>query len=114
MEIPESMRHIPFLQKPLHCKILLDPTSMDSDNALTVPFSLSFGAANCKTALVDQSIDWRHDLNEFKGGRFHVFRVTHKFPILRKVCAYISKSDLHIVTIVYLFGSTKRSCWLCY
>ncbi|CAF1748309.1 unnamed protein product [Brassica oleracea var. botrytis] len=84
MEIPESMRHIPFLQKPLHCKILLDPTSMDSDNALTVPFSLSFGAANCKTALVDQSIDWRHDLNEFKGGRFHVFRVTHKFPILKK------------------------------
>ncbi|CAN7092307.1 unnamed protein product [Brassica rapa subsp. narinosa] len=84
MEIPESMRHIPFLQKPLHCKILLDPTSMDSDNALTVPFSLSFGAASCRTALVDQSIDWRHDLNEFKGGRFHVFRVTHKFPILKK------------------------------
>nr|VDC60899.1 unnamed protein product [Brassica rapa] len=84
MEIPESMRHISFLQKPLHCKILLDSTSVDSDNALTVPFSLSFCAASCRTALVDQSIDWRQDLNEFKGGRFHVFRVTHKFPILKK------------------------------
>ncbi|XP_018459469.2 CST complex subunit CTC1 isoform X4 [Raphanus sativus] len=84
MEIPESMPHIPFLQRPLHHKILVDPTSLARDNTLTVPFSLSFGAASCRNVLVDQSIDRRHDLNEFKGGRFHLFRVTHKFPILKK------------------------------
>ncbi|KAJ0240964.1 CST complex subunit CTC1 [Hirschfeldia incana] len=84
MEIPESMPHIPFLQKPLHYKILVDPTSLARDNTLTVPFSLSFGASSCRNVLADQSIDWRHDLNEFKGGRFHLFRVTHKFPILKK------------------------------
>ncbi|CAH8380451.1 unnamed protein product [Eruca vesicaria subsp. sativa] len=84
MEMPESMPHIPFLQKPLHCKILVDPTTLARENTLTVPFSLSFGAASCRTVLVDQSIDWRHDLNEFKGGRFHLFRVTHKFPFLKK------------------------------
>ncbi|KAF8106686.1 hypothetical protein N665_0135s0031 [Sinapis alba] len=83
VEIPESI-HIPFLQKPLHYKILVDPTSLARNNTLTLPFSLSFGAASCRTVLVDQSIDWRHDLNEFKGGRFHLFRVTHKFPILKK------------------------------
>lgn len=103
MEIPESMPHVSFLQKPLHCQILVDSTSSARDNTLTVPFSISFGAASCRTVLVDQSIDSRHDLNEFKGGRFHLFRVTHKFPILKKVCSYISKSILYIVTIVYLF-----------
>ncbi|KAL0713189.1 hypothetical protein Bca4012_020167 [Brassica carinata] len=84
MEIPESMPHVPFLEKPLRCQILVDSTSLARDNTLTVPFSLSFGAASCRTVLVDQSIDSRHDLNEFKGGRFHLFRVTHKFPILKK------------------------------
>ncbi|VVB18055.1 unnamed protein product [Arabis nemorensis] len=80
--IHESMLHMLFLRKTLRCRSVVNPTPLAIENTLTVPFSLSFGAASCNV-LEHHSIDWRHDLNEFKGRMFHLFRVTHKFPILK-------------------------------
>ncbi|KFK32052.1 hypothetical protein AALP_AA6G193800 [Arabis alpina] len=80
--IPESMLHMLFLRKTLRCRSVVNPTPLAIDYTLTMPFSLSFGAASCNV-LEHHSVDWRHDLNEFKGGMFHLFRVTHKFPFLK-------------------------------
>lgn len=88
--IPESMLHMLFLRKTLRCRSVVNPTPLAVENTLTMPFSLSFGAASCNV-LGHDSIDWRHDLNEFKGGLFHLFRVTHKFPILKNVWFHFSK-----------------------
>nr|ACX37401.1 conserved telomere maintenance component 1 [Arabidopsis thaliana] len=81
--IPESMLHMPFLKNPFRCSSVLNPTPLAIKNTLTVPFSLSLGTASCKHLLKHHPFDWRHDFNEFKEGFFHLFRVTHKFPILK-------------------------------
>ncbi|CAH2070720.1 unnamed protein product [Thlaspi arvense] len=82
--IPELALHTLFLQKPLPYRSVVKPAPLAIENTLTMPFSLKVGAASCRNVLVHHSIDWRHDLSEFKGERFHLFRVTHKFPILKK------------------------------
>jgi hypothetical protein len=74
---------MPFLKNPFRCSSVLNPTPLAIKNTLTVPFSLSLGTASCKHLLKHHPFDWRHDFNEFKEGFFHLFRVTHKFPILK-------------------------------
>ncbi|CAH8272742.1 unnamed protein product [Arabidopsis lyrata] len=81
--IPESMLHMPFLQNPLRCRSVVNPTPLAIENTLTVRFPLSLGTASCKHVLEHHPLDWRHDLNEFKEGMFHLFMVNHKFPILK-------------------------------
>ncbi|KAL1219943.1 CST complex subunit CTC1 [Cardamine amara subsp. amara] len=81
--IPESILHVPFLRNPLRCSSMVNPTPLAIENTLTLHFSLSFGAASCKNVPMYHSLDWRPDLSEFKGAMFHLFRVTHKFPILK-------------------------------
>ncbi|CAA7033315.1 unnamed protein product [Microthlaspi erraticum] len=82
--IPESMLHIPFPQKPLSCRSVVNPTPLTIKSTMTMPFSLSFGAASCRNVRMRHSIDRTHEHNEFTGEMFHIFRVTHKFPILKK------------------------------
>ncbi|XP_010438146.1 PREDICTED: CST complex subunit CTC1-like isoform X3 [Camelina sativa] len=82
--LPESMLHMPFLHNSLRCRNVVNPTPLAIENTLTVRFSLSLGTGSCKQVYGHHSLDWRHDLNEFKGGMFHLFRVTHKFPMLKK------------------------------
>ncbi|XP_023637465.1 CST complex subunit CTC1 isoform X2 [Capsella rubella] len=81
--LPESMPHMPILQNSLRCGSVVNPTPLAIENTLTVRFSLSLGTGSCKHVFGHNSLDWRHDLNEFKGGMFHLFRVTHKYPILK-------------------------------
>ncbi|XP_010421874.1 PREDICTED: CST complex subunit CTC1-like isoform X1 [Camelina sativa] len=81
--LPESMLHMPFLHNSLRCRNVVNPTPLAIENTLTVRFSLSLGTGSCKQVYGHHSLDWRHDLNEFKGGRFHLFRLTHKFPMLK-------------------------------
>lgn len=88
--IPESILHMPLLRNPFRCKSVVNPTPLAIENTLTVIFSLSFGAASCRNVSVHHSLDWRHDLSEFKGEMFHLFRVTHKFPILKNVWFHFS------------------------
>lgn len=35
------------------------------------------------------SVDRTNDLKEFGSGAFHLIQVTHKFPLLQKVCLYL-------------------------
>ncbi|XP_024010167.1 CST complex subunit CTC1 isoform X2 [Eutrema salsugineum] len=82
--LPESILHMPLPPEPFRCRTVANPTPLAIENTSTMVLYLSFGAANCGNVLMDYSPDWRHDLNEFKEGRFHLFRVTHKFPNLEK------------------------------
>ncbi|CAN8246746.1 unnamed protein product [Cochlearia groenlandica] len=81
--IPEPILPMLFLKNPLRCRSVVDTTPLAIEE--TMLFSLSIGAANCKNVHLHEPLDWKHDLNGFEAGLFHLFRVTHKFPILENV-----------------------------
>lgn len=102
--IPESMLHMLFLQNPLRCRSVVNPTPLAIENTLTVRFPLSLGTASCKHVLEHHPLDWRHDLNEFKEGMFHLFMVNHKFPILKNVWFHLSNSNLQVSLLFIYFA----------
>ncbi|XP_010543099.1 PREDICTED: CST complex subunit CTC1 isoform X2 [Tarenaya hassleriana] len=90
---PEIMLHLPSLCKPFSCRSVASHTPSIVESTLPVCLSLCFSSAGCRNVLLDPSLGWRNHLNELDGGSFHIFRVTHKFPVLQNVGTVMPKSS---------------------
>ena len=84
--MPGLLNNLGLIDKPFSCRSIFNfvPSARAVNLAVYVQFHLQNVA--CRNLSCYPRVELGEDLERLESGIYHLLRVTHKFPLLRKVC----------------------------
>jgi hypothetical protein len=104
--VPNLIDHLGSLDdEPVSCRSIFQCIPPPRDINLAVYIYFNLRNATCRNLPFYTCIDKKDDFEKLEGGAFHLLRVTHKFPLLHKVCFHFI---LYIVSVMFLEASPSN------